>query len=75
MSDKLNQIIIDVLNISDDIENITSDHENWDSFAHLNLILAMDEEFDIEIPVKDFPKLYADYDTLLNYVESKIKKN
>ena len=75
MRERLNQIIIDVLNISDDIENLTSSNENWDSFAHLNLILAMDEEFDIEISAKDIPKLYADYDTLLNYVQTKIKKN
>jgi acyl carrier protein len=34
------------LNVDSSIDNI----ENWDSIRHLNLILALEEEFNITIP-------------------------
>ncbi|MDA9886154.1 acyl carrier protein [Flavobacteriaceae bacterium] len=48
--DKLKQILASVFNIT--VEEITNDSspdtiENWDSLNHLNLVLALEEEFEI----------------------------
>jgi acyl carrier protein len=48
--DKLKQILASVFNIT--LEEITNDSspdtiENWDSLNHLNLVLALEEEFEI----------------------------
>lgn len=72
MMDRLNELITDVLEIGDDLESLTSDDPKWDSLAHLNLILALEEEFNIEIPHQDFPKLHKDYNAIFDYVKGKI---
>lgn len=39
-------------------ENSSSDNiENWDSLRHLNLILALEEEFNISIPDEEVGNL------------------
>lgn len=43
-------------------ERITSDlfinsAENWDSLGHLNLILAIEEEFNVKFLTKEIPEL------------------
>ena len=40
------EVEISVLNEDSSVDNI----ENWDSIRHLNLILALEEEFNISIP-------------------------
>ena len=40
------EVEISTLNEDSSIDNI----ENWDSIRHLNLILALEEEFNITIP-------------------------
>lgn len=40
-------------------ENSSSDSiESWDSLKHLNLILALEEEFDISIPDEEVGNLF-----------------
>ena len=51
MEDKVKRIMSDVLNV--DIElingNFSSENvENWDSLKHMNLIVALEEEFSME---------------------------
>lgn len=32
-------------------------HENWDSLQHIEIVLAVEEEFDIAVPEADFAAL------------------
>jgi acyl carrier protein len=53
---KLKQILADVF--SEDIENINEEAsadtiEKWDSLNHLNLVLAIESEFDISLSEDD----------------------
>jgi acyl carrier protein len=53
---KLNQVISNVLGIPiEDInDNISPDNvEKWDSLSHLNLIMAIEAEFDILLTPED----------------------
>jgi len=69
MKSQLLEIFQDVLDLDADVEQIKSDNDVWDSMAHLNLILAIEEEFEIDIPPEDFPKLHSDIPTILEYLE------
>ena len=51
--EKLKQIMSTIFDVP--VESITDDAstdtiENWDSLRHLNLILALEEEFNVTIP-------------------------
>ena len=72
--EKLLSIFCDILQHTLLASEINHDHHLWDSLAHLNIILAIEEEFNIEIPTSDFGKLHNDYDTVLKYIEEKICK-
>ena len=39
---------VDVAEITDDISSVN--FERWDSLAHMNLLVALEEEFDIRFP-------------------------
>lgn len=57
---KLRQIMSTVFDvpIEDIIEDASTDTiENWDSLRHLNLILALEEEFAITIPDEEVGNL------------------
>jgi len=46
------------LSIENIDENSSSDSiENWDSLRHLNLIIALEEEFDVSIPDEEVGNL------------------
>jgi acyl carrier protein len=50
--EKLNQILADTLKISleEAAQNLTmNDVRNWDSLSHMNLILAIEEAYKIEL--------------------------
>jgi len=56
MEDRIKKVMRDVFNI--DIASIGSESspdniENWDSLKHMNLIVALEEEFDIEFDDDD----------------------
>ncbi len=68
MEERLKAIMADVLEIP--VEEINADTsmdtvENWDSLKHLNLILAIEEAFEVSLLVDDvekmtdFPKIVA----------------
>jgi acyl carrier protein len=51
MENRIKKVMSDVFNI--DIESINNDSspdniENWDSLKHMNLIVALEDEFEIE---------------------------
>jgi acyl carrier protein len=51
MEDRIKKVMSDVLNIDVSLINNESSPdniENWDSLKHMNLIVALEEEFEIE---------------------------
>ena len=57
---KLKEVLSAVFEVS--IESITDESssdtiENWDSLRHLNLIIALEEEFDVSIPDEEVGNL------------------
>ena len=60
-----------VTNVSDiNVNNI----ENWTSLNHLNLMISIENEFDINIPPEDFLKLNNNFESILKYIDDKISK-
>lgn len=58
--DKLQRTIAATLKVpADSIGATTHDHDlaAWDSLGHVNLIMALEQEFDIYIEVEDFGNL------------------
>ena len=51
-------------------DEVTMDNEElWDSLKHLELIVMIEEEFDVKIPQNDVPDLNS-----MNLIVSKIKE-
>mgnify|MGYP006150100375 CR=1 FL=1 len=58
--DKINEIIIEILKVSeeDTHQNLGMDDvSNWDSLTHMNLIVAIEVEFGIEISGDDIAEM------------------
>lgn len=58
--DRIIQVMSAVFELPQDAinENSSTDNlENWDSLRHLNLILALEEEFGVSIPDEDVGNL------------------
>ena len=73
---KLKNIFIEMFNLDPEIkygEIRTDKISNWDSLKHISLIIAIEQSFEIEIMPDDFPKLFSDFKTILNFLE--LKKN
>jgi acyl carrier protein len=52
-------------------ENTNASHiDGWDSFAHINLIVAFEEEFDIEFTTQEISELTCVGD-MLNLLQKK----
>ena len=50
--EKVNQILVDTLKVSieDAAKNLTMDDvNNWDSLTHMNLIVAIEDDFGVEL--------------------------
>ncbi len=73
MEIRLQGVIEDVLGSESparDLDIKTS--SEWDSLAHLNLILALEEEFGLEIEPEDFPRLHSNYQGILDYLKQQL---
>ena len=69
MKEQLIEVFQDLFPGVEDLERITPQNtSSWDSLAHLNLILSIEEEFEIEVDPTDIPKLYKDFDTVLSHI-------
>ncbi len=73
MEDRVKKVMSDVLNI--DIESINNESspdniENWDSLKHMNLIVALEEEFEIEFDDEEIVES-MNYTLIVNILESK----
>ena len=57
---KVQQVISTTLKVpSDKIARETSENDlaAWDSLAHVNLMMSLEQTFDLFLEVEDFPKL------------------
>lgn len=45
--------------------------ENWDSLKHLNIMFALEDEFDVRFSEEEFPKLNS-LSAIVSNLESKI---
>jgi acyl carrier protein len=70
MSDTAKQIMAQVLQVdiaSIDISTSTDSVESWDSLKHMQLILALEDEFGIQFPDELIPDL-LDYTSIKDAV-------
>ena len=73
MEDRIKKVMSDVLNIDVSLINNESSPdniENWDSLKHMNLIIALEEEFEIEFDDDEIVDSMS-YATILNILNSK----
>ncbi len=73
MEDRIKQVISDVFNIDvNSVNNKTSTKniENWDSLKHMNLIIALEEEFNIEFSDEEI-LTSMNYESILTILEGK----
>lgn len=71
MEDRIKSVMADILNL--DPARIGSDTsmdavESWDSLAHINLITALEEEFDVTFDV-------AEIESMLSFKDIQAKVN
>ena len=62
MEEKVNDILIDVLKVQKEkiAEDLTMDDvDNWDSLTHMNLIVAIEDEFGIEMSGDDIAEMIS----------------
>ena len=62
----------DVLSVSEDEITLVTKQEdlaNWDSLQHLNLMLALEDDFDVTLDVSDMQRLTS-VRAILEYLES-----
>ena len=58
--DRVRDAIATTLRVSpNDITDITKDEDiaTWDSLGHVNVIMTLEQTFDVVLDVEDFPKL------------------
>jgi acyl carrier protein len=76
LAEKVREIVSALFNFPlDRITESTSygDVEAWDSIGHLNLVLALQEEFSVHVPPEDFDKL-SNISAIVNYVTASMSK-
>lgn len=70
--EQLRDVIAATLNVPQDkIAETTKDEDIgafWDSIGHVNLMLALEETFEIDLDVEDIPKLNS-VPAILQYLE------
>ena len=74
MEDIIKQLMADILNIdSRSIDDSTSidNIESWDSMNHLNICLALEQEFNISLEVDEMESMISFYD-IVQVISTKI---
>lgn len=52
-----------------------ADIQQWDSLTHIKLVIELESLFFITIGPDDIKPLYSDYQTVKNYIESRLEDN
>jgi len=74
--EKIQYMMATTLKVSPDkISRETSDKDlaSWDSLAHVNLMMSLEQTFDLFLEVEDFPKLTS-VPAILEYVRGQGKE-
>ena len=72
MDQKLLDIMNEIFETSGlDTSVSQSSCETWDSLHHLNLIMALEEEFDVEFEPEEIAKM-TDFSSVKSMIESKL---
>ncbi len=73
--EQVKQVIAETLNIpstSITIESSTDNIDSWDSLAQVNLMMALEQTFDITLDVEDFIKLNS-VKSIITFLENNIE--
>jgi acyl carrier protein len=74
MEDRVKKVMGSVFNVDIDLikDNSSPDNiENWDSLKHMNLIIALEEEFEIEFDDEEIVDS-MNYALILNIINHKV---
>ncbi len=74
MEDRIKKVMGSVFNVDIDLikDNSSPDNiENWDSLKHMNLIIALEEEFEIEFDDEEIVDS-MNYALILNIINHKV---
>ena len=74
--EKLQEIFRDIFddeNLVITKETTAKDIEEWDSLAHINLVLAIREEFNVEFTLEEVAE-YKNVGDIVNSIEKRIEK-
>ena len=74
MQDKIKEIIANILDIAMDLidENSSPETiEKWDSLKHMNIIIALEEEFNIEFSDEDMLEM-LNYQLIILTIKDKL---
>jgi len=75
MEEQIKAILADVLDLEPDAvdESIAMDNaEGWDSMSHINLCLAIEEQFGVTFEVEEMQAMLSYYD-ILDVLEAKLQ--
>lgn len=69
MKDEVKDVFKRVLNITDVPDNLSQQNcENWDSLRHLNLIVELEDAFDVSFEPEDIAEM-KDINSIINKIE------
>lgn len=74
MEDKIKKVLSDVLDIEEKIiseESSPETIETWDSLKHMNLVVALEEEFNIEFTDDELVELIS-YPLIVEIIKEKV---
>jgi acyl carrier protein len=76
VTEKVCEIVSALFSLPSDTVTVSTSHNDakaWDSIGHLNLVLALQEEFSIHVPPEDFEKL-NNVGAIINYLIASTSK-
>jgi acyl carrier protein len=74
LENSIKRVMSDILNIPEEqiTEDMASDNtDGWDSANHIQLVIALEEEFSITFDVKEFEAMLS-YTDIIDMVQSKL---
>ncbi|WP_352404924.1 hypothetical protein [Sporanaerobacter acetigenes] len=73
MNDRIKKILEKILNISleqyKDADIKPSNIETWDSLNHLNIVLSLEEEFDVKFETDEILEMLKDFTTIVDILK------
>lgn len=75
MEQKIKQIMADVLNLDAKSidESTAKDHiESWDSLNHINLVMAIEQEFQVSFDVSEIESMLS-YNDIMEVLDRKLQ--